>query len=544
MKNQGLAFNLPVRMPPDECDVPAILLSIQKHVFQRRLRVKDAFRDFDNLRCGRCTREQFMRGANTTMASLKRDELEALADYYTEEGLHVQRPRVVGYKRFVAELEEVFTVARLERQPTRKVPRAGSSLQTTFLPRTVGVENEEERVQAILQKIALLCHTRGIIFLSCFQDCDRSDSVSLVTPRYSGKATLSQFRQHFPLIGDLDDSELRLLAKRYTTSSGDINYQAMDRDIQLADSEVPPPSAEYAPSNRVPQSPRSPVADKRISCERSRREAVLQETRQSIDIMDKLRAMVAERRLRLMDCFIDFDKLRKGQCTMSHVRTVFTVLGIELECREYKSLEDLFCNEEGLFCYRNFCSEVCEINQLNINSWDMELPPTPSTAREERPGSRLRYKARMHAGQQQRLAELEGWVRTRAETRSLDLKRCFQDFDKVCVGHVTRTQFHRIMNMLNCDLSNEDAEILCMAYCDTNNGQEFNYIDFCDSLLKLRVEKNEPSTVFQISRRPKYFDRTGETIFPLLPLDTTGLSSKLFQDSDNGGGIWTRAWSR
>jgi len=537
-----LGFTVPVKPPSDEYDIPALIDTCRQYVFQRRLRVKDSFRDFDQLRCGRCTRQQFMRGVNTTIPALRKDELEALADHYTEEGVHVQRPQTVGYGRFVAAVEEVFTVAHLEKQPTRKVPRAGSSLQQVFQPVTVGLEKEADRVKSILQKIALLCKTRGIIFLSCFQDCDRSDAISLVTPRYSGKATPAQFRQHFPLVGDFDDSDLRLLAKRYTTASGDVNYQALDRDIKDAAQHVPPPSGDHAPSNRVPQSPLSPVSGRRISAERCRRETALQETRQSVDIMEKLKAIVSERRLRLADCFVDFDKLRKGVCTMSQLRTVFTVLGIVLENREYKSLADLFCNQDHLFCYRDFCKAIDEIHQLNINSWDMELPPTPSTARDERPGSRIRYKCPLGTPQQQRLAELEVWVRTRAEVRSLDLKRCFQDFDRVCVGHVTRTQFHRIMNMLQCEMVDADADLLCQAYCDTDNGQEFNYIDFCLSL-KLREQRVETPNISQVSRRPKYFDRSGETISPFTPFDVTAL----YQDNNAklGGELWSpRAQTR
>jgi len=209
-----------------------------------------------------------MRGVNTVVPSVRKDELEALADHYTEEGVHVQRPQVVGYVRFVAEIEEVFTIAHLEKQPTRPVPRAGSSLEHTFRPVSVGVENEETRVADILQKIALLCKTRGIIFLSCFQDCDRSDAISLVTPRYSGKATPAQFLQHFPLIRDFEDKDLKLLAKRYTTTTGDINYQALDFDVKEAANGVPPPSGEHTQGNRVPQSALSAVSGRMISSER------------------------------------------------------------------------------------------------------------------------------------------------------------------------------------------------------------------------------------------------------------------------------------
>lgn len=541
MRNLTLGFSVPVKPPMDEYDIPAIIYGIQQYVFQRRLRVKDAFRDFDQLRCGRCTRQQFMRGVNTTIASLRKDELEALAEHYTEEGVHVQRPQVVAYTRFVAAVEGVFTVANLERLPTCKVPRAGASLQHVFKPNAVGVEREENRVQSILQKIALLCKTRGIVFLTCFQDCDRSDSISLVTPRYSGKATQAQFRQHFPLVGDFDDSDMRFLAKRYATASGDVNYQALDRDIKESEIEVPAPSGKHTPSERVPQTPSSPVSGRRMGAERIRREANLQETRQSVDIMDKLRAIVAERRLRFADCFVDFDKLRKGVCTMTQLQTVFTVLGIALESRDYKNLGELFCNEDGLFNYREFCTAACEINQMNINSWDMELPMSPSTdARPATSGgrsSRIRYRAPMSPAQQQRVKEIEVRVREHARVWSIDVKRCFQDFDKVCVGHVSRTQFHRIMNMMYVEINPSDADLLCQAYCDTDNGEEFNYVGFTNSLGRnwKAIDQN-----FQVSRRSKYFDRDGETVCAFTPVDAT---TSLYPDSDVikvGGMTWSR----
>jgi len=523
MRNLALGFAVPERnQNKQRYDIPALIETIQQFVFQRRLRVKDSFGDFDQLRCGRCTRQQFMRGVNTTIPSIRKDELEALADHYTEEGVHVQRPQVVGYTRFVAEVEEVFTVAHLEKQPTRVVPRAGSALQNGFRPVSTGILNEEALVRDILQKIALLCKTRGIIFLSCFQDCDRSDSISLVTPRYSGKATPAQFRQHFPLLKDFSEAEVKLLAKRYTTSSGDVNYQALDVDIKEAESQVPPPSVERRADSARGETPYTPggEARKKMSSERTKREAGLTQVREGMDIMERLRAIVMERRLRLADCFVDFDKLRKGICTMNQLRTVFTVMGIQLDSRDYKGLADLFCNEDRLFRYREFCDEVCEIRAFNITSWDMELPPTPSTAGMDRPGSRIRYKAPLDFTAQERLHELEIWIRNRADVRSLDLKRCFQDFDKVCTGHVTRTQFTRIMDMLQCGLTNRDTDLLCQAFCDTDNGLEFNFIDFCSSI-RQREQMEQTLNVFQSSRRPKYFDRTGECISPYAPLDTT-----------------------
>jgi Ca2+-binding EF-hand superfamily protein len=407
----------------------------------------------------------------------------------------------------------------------------------------VGVDNEEARIEGILKKIALLCKTRGVVFLACFQDCERSDATSLVTPRYSGKVTPAQFHQHFPLIGDFEPKEMLLLVKRYMNGNGDINYQALDRDIKEAALLVPPPAGAHTAGKRVPQTPRSPSTGKQVSSTRYRREVALQETLQSVDVMEKLKAVVSERRLRLADCFADFDKLRKGFCTVNQLRTVFTVLGIELSNNDYASLAELFCNQEGLFCYREFCNAVCEIHALNLHSWDMELPTTPSTNREDcRPGSRIRYKAPLDESAQDRQAELEIRIKKRADVRSLNLKRCFQDFDRVCAGHVTRLQFHRIMDMLHCELSSDDADTLCQAYCDTDNGQEFNYIDFCDSVKQYGIVGEQTPIAVTVSRRPKYFDRSGESITPYTPVQMN--TGPYPEDVHSGVLPWSRPCTR
>jgi len=550
VRNLGLGFTLPEKPTSEQWNIPEIMNQVQEYVFQRRLRVKDSFRDYDQLHCGRCTRQQFMRGVNNTVPTLIKAQLEALADHYTEEGPHVCRPQVVAYAKFVKNVEEVFTIAHLETQPTRFVPRAGASLQQAFRPRSVGVVNEEARVLEILKKISLLCKTRGIIFLSCFQDSDRSDATSLTTPRYSGKATPAQFAKHFPLISDFSSSDLKLLMKRYTTPSGDINYQALDRDVQEASKEVPAPTHPNE-NTQILSSAQSALTTPRIgkvvSSERRRRELALKETLESVDIMEKMRAVVSERRLRLSDCFLDFDKLRKGVCTMTQLKTVFTVLGIEFGPDDFKNLAELYCDEDGMFRYRELSAAVCEVGALNINSWDMELPPTPApmsargdTSRPGTSGSRIRYKAPVQ--DPSRLAELEIRIRNRAETRSLDLKRCFQDFDRTCRGRVTRTQFARIMDMLQCELSPADTEMVCQAYCDSNNGEEFNYNDFV-ACIKTRDTMETTLAPLYSSRRSKYFDRSGECISPCIQLDQLDsfLNTSL---SKTGQGLWSRGGSR
>merc|ERR1719464_1855695 len=53
-----------------------------------------------------------------------------------------------------------------------------------------------------------------------------------------------------------------------------------------------------------------------------------------VDVMTKLRAVANERRTRIHECFQDYDGLRKGICTFSHLKTALTLVSIDLEASE------------------------------------------------------------------------------------------------------------------------------------------------------------------------------------------------------------------
>lgn len=471
----------------NDVEIADVIDRVQHYIFQRRVRIKDGFRDFDRLQCGRCTRQQFIRAVNQTVPTLVLDEIDALAEYFTEPGSHVNYPQVVSYSKFVAKVDEVFTIARLETKPHVRVPRPGSSLQRrSFRPSPQPLQ-DEARLEEILSKIKLLIFTRGVRFRDCFQDCERSDATSLVCPRYSGKVTAAQFRQHFPFTLDFSESDVNLLVKRYKTEFGDIHFQALDKDLDNCEfppaTPTPPPMSSPATPSRQPMI--SPLLTDRGTpvgwdsrghrlrlMETLRRERMHQDTLERVDVMEKLRAAVSERRLCLASYFVDFDQLRKGLVTTGQLHTVFTVLGIELQTRDYEDLYRMFMNETGSIRYRDLVSAVTkEVNALV----DEELaPPPPPT-----PGSRIRFKATLTEEQQDKLYELLVSIRKRIASRNLPMKRAFQDFDKVKNSRVTRTQFARIMDMLRVELSEQDVDLLCQAYCDRDSGNEVNYVEFC-----------------------------------------------------------------
>mmetsp|Transcript_1237 Transcript_1237/g.2809 ORF Transcript_1237/g.2809 Transcript_1237/m.2809 type:complete len:480 (-) Transcript_1237:290-1729(-) len=459
-------------------------------------------------------------------------EVRALANHFTEDGPHVQQPQVVNYARFIRAVDEVFAIPELEKTPRLQVPKPGASVQTVFRP---GIVDDETRVQQVLRRMALLTRTRGIDFKSCFQDCERSHATSLVTPRYSGKVSIAQFLQHFPFDKDFGEGDMKLLLRRYAVDSGTVHYLMLDHDIieilqdmaarQGAMIARPPQTARPSSGRRAlsvssPSQAATDTSGELTARPSSGRRALSVSSHSHAvadpgeELMSKLRALVFERRLLLNGNFHDFDKLRKGVCTINQVSTVFTVLRIALSDTEMDLLADMFGDGIGGFCYRDFISAVTEA-PLSSARLGVTEPPVMSSPSSRRQQLTLQSLAR--------LEEVELRIAKRIRLLALPLRSTFQDFDRTSSGRVTRNQFKRVMDMMQCNLTDAQLELLLEVYCDPDSEgtgsstSRFAYLKFCNSILGQDLfpgaDCGQPCTT-RTGRPPKYFNRSGQ-VMPL-----------------------------
>lgn len=228
----------------------------------------------------------------------------------------------------------------------------------------------------------------------------------------------------------------------------------------------------------------------------------------------KVQSKVVEFRVRLYDHFQDFDALRKGYCTTGQVKTVFTILGLDkqIDQNDFKALQDIYSRADGMFCYADFCADI----DLAFTMPGLEKDPLTQIAM---PDSNSTLPARRNRqtlsdAQVQQVEDLEERIRARVKNRRCLLRSAFQDMDRTRRGHVTRSQFARVMCMLGFELAKADMDALCSMYCDIGNLTEINYIDFC-----LRCD---PKTDYeeaamtqtlwlpQDSQTPRYFDSFGQ----------------------------------
>ena len=96
--------------------VDALLRAVIRFVWERRIRIKDIFLDFDKARLNRITRPQFARAVSQLrIEGLQPNAVDALAERYVFEGDASRN--VIAYRRFLEDVENAFTLAGLERRP-------------------------------------------------------------------------------------------------------------------------------------------------------------------------------------------------------------------------------------------------------------------------------------------------------------------------------------------------------------------------------------------------------------------------------------------
>lgn len=480
----------------EESKVSEIIYKIQVYVYPRRIRLKEFFLDFDNLRQGRTTRLQYSRALNMAGLKLTEDEVETLIEYFTEVGPNVQKPQNINYDKFCKEVDQIFASDEAEMAP----PDAMNMMETaspnatlrqsvsSFAPREV---EDEDQVQHIMHRLAMLCKNRGLILKYCFQDFERgpSPSPSNVNPRRGGKVTISQFKRLFPFKKEIPEDDLEMLIQRYTTEKGDVHFQAMHNDV----SEVLDPKAPPFPTSPLYLRPDGTSWD-----------------HHSLDPIKKIQSKVVEKRVRLYEHFQDFDALRKGFCTPGQLKAVLTIMNLDKEVNkdDFAHLVQCYTRDDGMFCYAAFCKDVDQAFTTPGLERDpmatISLPDATTTA----PARRNRIT--MTPARKDRLDALEDKIRARVRTRRILMTPTFKDMDRTHTGHVTRGQFNRVMGMLGFECSPEEIALLAGVYCDLGNHNDFNYVDFiksCDPPVEYEeIAMQQINAPYQDMAPSKYFD--------------------------------------
>jgi len=98
----------------DPCDIED---RIRSHVVMKRIRIEEFFHDFDKLRKGRVTQNQFSSILSQLGFNLTNEEYKSLCDMYVTN----DPERFFNYVQFCASINKAFTTYGIQKDPTARV---------------------------------------------------------------------------------------------------------------------------------------------------------------------------------------------------------------------------------------------------------------------------------------------------------------------------------------------------------------------------------------------------------------------------------------
>lgn len=507
-----------------------LLEEIQTFVFQRRIRIKDNFKDFDLARTSRCTKPNFARALCSVVPFLKPFQVDALAEHFTERKLEVRWPREVNYVLFCEAINDVFGPSKLEKSPMQKVLLPGERLRSAggyFKPKSF--PGDEDRLGTILNKVAVLCRTRGVELSSCLRAKTGNEC-----PRGSGKVPSSVLLQRFPFMSQFSNEDIDILVRRYTDKHGTVHLHALEMDVleiveanraeeisagvysdQDENDEVPcgledtisQPSRSSRPVSSNLEDQRRPIRSASSGGRRARPQTAPMRreplVRISLDqVLAKIASIMRKRSLRLPERFIDFDRLRKGVVAAGQMRSTLAILGLDLQRAELEVLEkayssigpgDAATDPRNFFRYRDFCKDVGRLEAAKAAQKD---------------GSQ-------RSSSNSRLTKLVNIIKSKARARRLELYDAFLERNRGGIrGRVRRSTVLRVMHALGFPLTDLEVDTLCEGFSDEMG---FNYYKFCSAVDPFMVtthEKTEKAKKIAPIQIPTtvYFDASNRVV--------------------------------
>ncbi|KAJ3311004.1 hypothetical protein HDU76_003229 [Blyttiomyces sp. JEL0837] len=214
-------------LPPAEVD--KLLMRIKTKAKTERMRVIDFMADFDHLRHGKITRNEFRRVLKVLFLNLTEAELLTLESMFACDG-----GKMVDYRAFSDAVESVFTIKGLEKAPLVEPPEFDGYENGADPALNVLDEKEEKILEKVVIRLREKVRQRRIDVLSYLEDFDFVRE---------GTITTNQFRSVLGTINlPVDDDEIKVLARRFTTDQNldRINYRAfawvlMEEGLQKQD---------------------------------------------------------------------------------------------------------------------------------------------------------------------------------------------------------------------------------------------------------------------------------------------------------------------
>ncbi|KAJ3255547.1 hypothetical protein HK103_006183 [Boothiomyces macroporosus] len=465
--------------------VSAIEDRIKQYVYRNRIRLIEFFRDYDRHNCGLVTQTQFATGIRLARLPIDTNEVDVLLKSYgTLDGR-------ANYRKLCASIDTVFTINNLEQNPLQEVKPPSKDWLIQSCNRLE--PHEEQQCNQIIARLQTIVKERRILIAPLFKDFDRFLG-------NLGRVSRSHFSRLLVMMGmNISDEDLHILFRKYEDhEEGRINYQEFIKRID------PETYRAYHVKNEELDTSNSDTG--RIKSARKREIQV-------DDVIKMLQDHVVSKRIRISEFFRDFDKLRSYSIRKEEFVRGISKIGYDLNETEMDTLCNFYKDPKinGYCLWKRFADVIDEVFVAS------NLESNPSYVHNEQP-TRSPFQStgvKLSAREEEICAKVLENIRHQMKFRKANVKPFFRDCDKICsgIGHVTKSQFRQCLTFMECNVTEEEFEILCKkwmkigAHSDLNT-KEYNYINdvgqnICYFLFLQEIEKGLETQEKQLQSEPK-----------------------------------------
>ncbi|XP_067828759.1 uncharacterized protein [Heptranchias perlo] len=456
-EQQQLGFTPQPRIDDSSVDVGELLARMRHHVLVNRVRTVDFIEDFDPLHSRRIPTSVFRRTLSMIGfdPELTEAQFRALVECYED----LRRPGHIMWTKFTNDIDSVFTLPELEKTPNVKVP----PLETFQLPKVGTVDanalgtTERAQFETLMCRLKERISHRHLLTYPVFKDFDKYNNGHVFWTQFC--RCLSQLNLQ------ATEEEMDLLEKVFSDELG-FDYVRFLDEVDPQQKPVQMYNKLMSEIHQLNESRRS------LECGAS----------SDIDcILEKIKTKVYRERIRIGEHMKDFDKLNSGHILKSNFRRALDLDEFELQPSEMAILEKAYenCGKTDFVDYKLFIDDIESIFTLN----HLEKFPRAEVTQYKPPADwTLNTLSTEDASvYQQTLARLAQKVRE----KQVQLFPLFEDYDRLNIGSVSQSQFHRVLTELDLDsvLSLQNIRVLCHKFRVTiGSRDDVNYIAFCDAV--------------------------------------------------------------
>lgn len=478
----------------------AIMQTLQNKALQHRLRVSEFLRDADKQRNGTITVPQFASALSMAFdrmhICLSEDELDLLVQEYKKQmphgAIHVQ------WRRFAADVESVFTMVGLEKNP-HETP---TTRVLQHNPHTLHPAAREAAVQALLEALRQRVHTRRVLVKPFFADYEQQVNSAKVIDHITRNQTV-QALSRFGV--ELTAEQSELLFDRYDTlGDGGLDFVALVRDVDPYENfsarqtshHVFPHDPHYTGKIGIPSGGfwKSKVIEGPLLNQQPGRPSTNNDVPRGVkaplgqsaaQIVLRLQKASLQSRVRVEEGFKDFDRHRCGAITIPQftigMRTIFG-RDEPISQADFETLVAYYAVEQPgcvLFKWKAFVDDV----NYGVGAGTLlHRTPTMELIVPVVPPVDWAGVGQLNSQEEQQLLALLARFRHFTLTRRMLIKPYFMDAERNrrsmrVVDHVTRPQFEACLARLGLEASNEELDILIRKFSDKPDGY-VNYVAF------------------------------------------------------------------